>query len=98
LKAARFAPLPVLLVAAGALAGAFRLRSYDLFWHLATGKHILESGAVPRGDPFSFTAAGAPWVDHSWLFQLVLWGAWDLAGVWGPWILKMGWQPFWCGI
>lgn len=86
----RAGPLAVLLVLAGALAGATRLRSYDLFWHLATGKHILESGAVPRGDPFSFTAAGTPWVDHSWLFQVVLWGAWDLAGMWGPWILKLG--------
>jgi len=72
------------------VAGALRLRSYDLFWHLATGKLIVESGAVPRGDPFSFTASGTSWVDHSWLFQVMLWGAWDLAGVWGPWILKLG--------
>lgn len=89
-SAARVGPLGWLLVLAGALAGGLRLRSYDLFWHLAAGQHIVESGAVPRGDPFSFTATGTSWVDHSWLFQVVLWSAWELAGVWGPWVLKLG--------
>jgi hypothetical protein len=82
------AGVPALVILAGGLAGASRLRSYDLFWHLETGRRILESGAVFRTDPFSFTAPGTPWVDHSWLFQIVAWLAWAGGGAWGPWLLQ----------
>ena len=27
---------------------------------------------MPRVDPFSFTAGGAAWLDHEWLFQVLL--------------------------
>ncbi|HEU4402107.1 MAG TPA: hypothetical protein VFT43_08375, partial [Candidatus Polarisedimenticolia bacterium] len=47
------------------------IRSYDYWWHLATGRLILERHAVPHADPFSFTAAGRPWIDHEWLFQVL---------------------------
>lgn len=42
----------------------------DLWGHLRIGRLIWETGDVPRADPFSFTAFGAPWVSHEWLFQL----------------------------
>src|SRR4051794_34084904 len=41
----------------------------DLGWHLRTGQLILASHAIPRTDPFSFTRAGAPWVEQEWLSQ-----------------------------
>lgn len=44
----------------------------DLWVHLKSGLFILESGAVPRTDVFSYTAAGHPWVDHEWLSQVLL--------------------------
>ncbi len=56
------------------------IRSYDYWWHLATGRFILEHRAVPRVDPFSFTAAGTPWVDHEWLFQILAYLGHTLAG------------------
>jgi hypothetical protein len=59
--------LSVLAVAAAATA----IRNFDYWWHLATGRLILATGRVPAADPFSFTAAGAPWVDHEWLFQVL---------------------------
>jgi hypothetical protein len=31
-------------------------------------------------DPFSFTKAGEPWINHSWGAQIILYGAWQLAG------------------
>lgn len=40
-------------------------------WHLATGRLILDTGAIPRTDPFSFTAAGHAWVNYYWLFEAV---------------------------
>jgi len=38
---------------------------------LAAGKWICEHGQVPTADPFSHTAAGRPWIDVHWLFQLL---------------------------
>lgn len=35
--------------------------------HLATGQLIIQDWAIPRRDPFSFTAAGEPWTVYSWL-------------------------------
>ena len=61
----------LVLLAFAAVAGTFSLRAYDLFWHLATGRWILEHRALPKTDPFRFTSDGVPWVDHEWLFQVV---------------------------
>jgi hypothetical protein len=47
------------------------LRAYDLWWHLKAGEMILQTGAIPRTDVFSFTRLGAPWVYHSWLAGVV---------------------------
>ncbi|MFO1418384.1 MAG: hypothetical protein U1E83_06905 [Methylotetracoccus sp.] len=43
----------------------------DVFWHIATGRWILEHGTVPARDVFSYTVAGAPWTAHEWLAALV---------------------------
>jgi hypothetical protein len=48
--------------------GIGRLSDNSFFWHLRTGRLILDSG-FPRGDPFSFTAPGAHWVVQSWLAE-----------------------------
>ena len=62
----------VTMIVAGfaVVSGTFRLRAYDLFWHLASGTWILDNGSIPVSDPFRFTATAAPWVDHAWLFQI----------------------------
>lgn len=75
------------LAAAALAATATRIRSNDVWWHLATGRWILETGLVPRTDPFSFTSAGTPWVDHGWLWQVA---AFLLEGATGiAWIALM---------
>lgn len=48
------------------------IRDPDVFWHLATGRWILEHGQIPHSDPFSVLAGTLSWVDHEWLFQLLL--------------------------
>lgn len=45
----------------------------DFWWHLRTGKLIVESG-IPRHDPFSWTAAGKAWVTHEWLSEVAIYG------------------------
>jgi hypothetical protein len=44
----------------------------DLWWHLATGRFIVQHRTVPNSDPFSYTAAGKPWVAHEWLTDVLL--------------------------
>ena len=57
-----------------------RLDDPDTWWHLASGRLIAESGSVPATDPFSYTAAGAPWINRQWLFDLGLYGLWRVGG------------------
>ena len=41
-------------------------RDSDAGWHIRTGELILETGRLPRTDPFSFTKAGQPWIAWEW--------------------------------
>lgn len=60
----------------------------DLFWHLNAGARMLDQGALPRDEAFSFTLRGAPWTDFEWLFQLGLLGIERLGGFHALWAYK----------
>ena len=72
----------VLFAVAALVAATFvvRLSDPDPWWHLATGRWIIEHHAIPSTDPFSFTVAGADWRAVDWLADLSLYGMWRLAG------------------
>ena len=53
----------------------------DLGWHLALGRYIVESGAIPDAEPFTHTARGAPMVAHEWLSQAIYHGVVQLGGL-----------------
>ena len=44
----------------------------DTWWHLQAGRVTLESGRILQTDVFSHTRQGQPWVNHSWLSQIIL--------------------------
>ncbi len=44
----------------------------DTWWHLQAGRVTLESGRILQTDVFSHTRQGRPWVNHSWLSQVIL--------------------------
>jgi hypothetical protein len=46
------------------------IRSYDYFWHLATGHWILDHRSLPETDPFTLSSDDTRWVDGAWLFQV----------------------------
>jgi hypothetical protein len=48
------------------------IRSYDFFWHLATGRWITEHQALPLTDPFAVASDRVPWINGEWLFEVVL--------------------------
>lgn len=60
----------------------------DLWMHLRAGRLMLETHGVPRSDPFSFAIAGAPWVDHEWMFQFLAWSIFSLFGSIGLMLAK----------
>lgn len=84
----RLAPsLDGLFVATFALLGV-RLGSVPVgdnsaLWHIRTGIDALAGAGIPRSDPYSWTAAGQPWVVQSWLAELVYGVAHRLGGFGG---------------
>ena len=59
------------------------IKDLDLWLHLATGQHILQHHTIPATDIFSCTIAGQPWINHEWLFQVVVYTIYHLAGAEG---------------
>ena len=53
----------------------------DTFWHIASGRWILEHRLIPFQDPFSYSMHGAPWTAHEWLSEVIL----ALAHQFGGW-------------
>jgi len=68
-------PVALYIAIAGLLASIAVVRGLfdpDYFWHLATGELILDAGAIPTTDPFSFTWRGEPWVPDQWLAEVAI--------------------------
>lgn len=53
----------------------------DFWWHLRTGELILDTGAIPHADPFSYTASGQEWITHEWLSETVMYLLYDRLGM-----------------
>jgi hypothetical protein len=56
------------------------LNDPDTYLHIAAGRWMLAHMALPVHDPFSHSLAGAAWVPHEWLAELVLAAVYDAAG------------------
>ena len=52
----------------------------DTWWHVRIGQQIVATHSIPFSDSFSFTKVGAPWIDQSWLAQIVLYGVYAAFG------------------
>jgi hypothetical protein len=79
--AKRLAAIALLLLAACAAVGP--IRSYDFFWHLATGRWIADHHALPVYDPFALASAHVPWINGEWLYEIALYLGQSLVGLRG---------------
>jgi hypothetical protein len=52
----------------------------DTYLHIAAGRWMLAHAALPAQDPFSHSMAGAHWVAHEWLSEIILAAVFGLAG------------------
>jgi hypothetical protein len=69
------APLAVVAVCLAILSiGIFPIRDAgDQWWHLKTGKYLLEAGFdFPEEDVFSWTSKGHQWANHEWLSDTLM--------------------------
>jgi len=74
------------VIGAGAFVLAVRTRAgwdQDIWWHLATGRWIVQHGQLPATDPFSQYGLHQPWIAYSWLFELIAYGAYAALGLEG---------------
>jgi hypothetical protein len=55
--------------------------SADTYWHLRAGQDIARSGQVSLVDRYSYSAAGSPWPDHEWLWQIFSYELHSLGGM-----------------
>lgn len=63
------------------LLGCRQLVESSVLVHIKTGQHILSNGYWPPAkDVFSFTASDRPWINLSWLFDVLLAGLHGLIG------------------
>jgi hypothetical protein len=56
------------------LLSLFAIRNNDIWWHMAVGKWLVETGEWITRDPFLFSVPEIPWVPHAWLSEIVLYG------------------------
>jgi len=69
------------------------LNDPDTYLHIAAGRWMLAHAALPVHDPFSHSLAGAAWVPHEWLAELVLATVYDASGWSGLVVLTAAASP-----
>ncbi len=57
------------------------IQPHDFWWHMATGRIIVETGGIPAVDTFSYTQAGSEFYNQSWLAQVLMYGLHRLGGL-----------------
>jgi hypothetical protein len=69
------------------LAGNHLLIDPDTMWQISIGQWIVDHGAVPTTDVYSFTMRGQPWISTQWLAQVAYAAVYTIAGWTGPVVL-----------
>ena len=84
----------LLLVAAGLLFLSFgytEMAGSDMWWHIAAGRELVQTGTLWMVDDWSFTAHGRDWLNHEWLSDLLYYGwvsAWGVQSlVYWKWLV-----------
>ena len=70
------------------VAGNRLLIDPDTMWQITVGQWILDHGAVPQTDVFSFTMRGQPWISTQWLAQVLYAETYAEFGWSGPVVLS----------
>lgn len=61
----------------------------DFFWHISTGKYIIENKVIPDVDVFGFVTQGQPWIPFEWLWDVSAYLIFSLTGFSGLYIINI---------
>lgn len=75
--------LITLIILLSFLAGIFEICDYDFWYHLASGKLIIENRGSPQSDPFYYTLQNEPFITDYWLFQIILYFIYSIFNIKG---------------
>ncbi|MCK5260187.1 MAG: tetratricopeptide repeat protein [Candidatus Omnitrophica bacterium] len=79
-----FGLLPIAAIFAVLVVSAnIEIKDLDLWLHLAVGRFITLHRFVPSVDVLSCSIAGASWVNHEWLFQIIVYNIFNAWGAQG---------------
>jgi len=45
----------------------------DFWWHIRTGRWMLEHGSLPSHDLYTYTVPAHAWIDHEYLTEVLMW-------------------------
>lgn len=90
-KIIEFLKIPIffILFAYLALWAYANLGGSDYLFHIKAGEYIVTHNSVPSEDVFSFTMEGKKWVDHEWLYQVLIHSLYKGLGLDGLFLLKV---------
>jgi hypothetical protein len=60
----------------------------DVFWHMATGRYVLETKSVPDKDIFGFVSEGTKWMPFEWGWDVITYTVYSISGFTGLSILR----------
>lgn len=52
----------------------------DIFWHLSTGKYIIENKTVPSSDVFGYVTEGMKWIPFEWGWDVISYQLYNTGG------------------
>lgn len=62
----------------------------DVFWHLATGKFIVNSGfVIPSADIFGYVTAGTQWIPFEWGWDVLTYFIYTIGGISGLSVIRL---------
>jgi hypothetical protein len=80
---------PLFLFLLAAIFAFHPVQNLDFWWHLSSARWIMENGALPTTDPFTFTAVSTPWIYNGWLGSIIIYLAYTALGSFGVVLLQM---------
>jgi hypothetical protein len=60
----------------------------DIWWHLASGRYMVQHHTIPKADVFSLTAQGTSWVNTYWLQEIIIFLSYRFGGIQGVTLLN----------
>lgn len=68
----------------------FLLYEGDTAWIIRTGEYIIDTHTIPSHDLYSYTHPESPWVVYQWGFEVLIAGAYKIAGFHGAaWVCSI---------